>query len=131
MFVHSGLPGPATKGGGTRSPEGAFCHWQFGLGWKKEQERKGRCSDREHVRAEAALSGSFELILWFRFGVRYTLRCLDPLILLIPFSLMFLPVVQLSSHELWLGIKSRRGPLPPSLSSLQRAVSWPAFLGNF
>lgn len=40
--------------------------------------------------------------------------CLDPLIWLkqtIPFCLMFLLMVQLlSSHELWLGVKSRGAP---------------------
>lgn len=33
---------------------------------------------------------------------------------------------ELSSHELWLGVKSRGDPTPPSLASLQREVSWTA-----
>ena len=62
MFVHSGLPGLATEGGGTRSSEGLFV--TSSLAWaRRGRECEGRRWDSEPVRVETALGCSLGLIL--------------------------------------------------------------------
>ena len=62
MFVHSGLPGLATKGGGARSSEGIFV--TSSLAWAgRGREGEGRRWDSEPVCVETALGCSLGLIL--------------------------------------------------------------------
>lgn len=114
MFVHSGLPGLATEGGGTRSSEGLFV--TSSLAWaRRGRECEGRRWDSEPVRVETALGCSLGLILRSGGGGggRGGTAHLDPLNFIVAkpsFLLRVSPSGPLVSQELWLGVKCRGDP---------------------